>query len=202
MDLQNVNKKNANGNQIYSSMEKEPPEEQAGVFKPKTPVDEMHTDIKEVLPEGDIVDGVEVVRINTREGMDYLYSHVTLSTPGFSAEDAQLIINGLARKINVKRKRCFIVSARLVIEEYIMPVNHSFKDSDIVCVLEDDMDLSDPYFLYLIYSLRFIPFHDCVLNAKQKHSGIDLSNERQLDIERVMYSNEIYYNTESRNMSE
>lgn len=201
MDLQNRNKKDVDGNQTYSNVEKEISEEGAGVFISKKPVDDMHMDSKEILPEGEIVDGVEIVRINTREGMDYLYSHVTLSTFGSSVEDAPILIDGFARKVNVKRKRCFLISANLVTEEYIMPVKQSCKDYDIICVLEDDMDLCDPYFLYLIYGLRFIPFHDLVLNAKQKHSGIDLSGECMLDMERLIHSNEIYYNTDGSNMA-
>ncbi len=113
---------------------------------------------------------MEIVRVNSREELDYLYSVSALTVEGLSEDSIPDLMDILKEYTTVYRERAFIISGKCMNEQYGLTGKNAYRDDlSIVSVSSEDFDAIPMIFIRFAFGGRW--FDDVVdNNARREHS--------------------------------
>lgn len=84
---------------------------------------------------------MEIIRVNSREELDYLYNYAALTAVGISEESFNDFMDILKENTTVYRQRMFIISGKFMNQEYGLTGRNAYKDTlHIASVSLEDFD--------------------------------------------------------------
>lgn len=84
---------------------------------------------------------MEIIRVSSREELDYLYDYAALTVVGISEKSFKDFMDILKENTTVYRERMFIISGKFMNEEYGLTGRNAYKDNlNIASVSLEDFD--------------------------------------------------------------
>lgn len=84
---------------------------------------------------------MEIIRVNSREQLDYLYNYAALTVVGISEKSFNDFMDILKENTTVYRQRMFIISGEFMNQEYGLTGRNAYKDTlHIASVSLEDFD--------------------------------------------------------------
>lgn len=109
---------------------------------------------------------MEIIRVNSREELDYLYNYAALTVVGISEKSFNDFMNILKENTIVYRQRMFIISGKLMNEEYGLKGRNAYKDNlNIASVSLEDFDEGPMILKRFEYGWKW--FNDIVDNNRR-----------------------------------
>ena len=85
---------------------------------------------------------MEIIRVNSREELDFLYEDNALTVVGLCEKSIPDLFNILKENTTVHRERAFIISGKLMNEQYNLTGKNAYKDElHIVSISLEDFDV-------------------------------------------------------------
>ena len=85
---------------------------------------------------------MEIIRVNSREELDFLYEDNALTVVGLCRESIPDLFNILKENTTVHRERVFITSGKLMNEQYGLTGKNAYPDNlTIVSISLEDFDV-------------------------------------------------------------
>lgn len=110
---------------------------------------------------------MEIIRVNSREELDFLYEDNALTVVGLCEESIPDLINILKENTTVHRERVFITSGKLMNEQYGLTGRNAYNDNlNIVCVSLEDFDVEPMILKRFNFGGRW--FNDIIDNNAQR----------------------------------
>lgn len=110
---------------------------------------------------------MEIVRVNSREELDYLYDVWALTIEGLCEESIPDVMDILKENTTVYRERVFITLGKFMNEQYGLTGNNAYKDNlHIVSFSLDDIDALPITFKRFEFGGRW--FNDIVDNNARR----------------------------------
>ncbi len=113
---------------------------------------------------------MEIVRVNSREELDYLYDCAALTVIGVCEESIPAIMDILKENTTVYRERAFIIPGKLMNEQYGLTGRNAYKDDlHIVSISLEDFDEGPMVLKRFEYGWRW--FDDVVDNNARREQS-------------------------------